>query len=153
MATITMGLASTLVTATKTWTETEASMQDILNWGKDAFNAYIQATFNPSNNPTFVPTNQQIAAAIAHNWMTGVETAVQQHKTTPAVVAAADGVVMKFELSEQMVTVIAQVLQKAPYEMVAPILAELQRQINEQQNPAPPKNDPAVASLRKRQEN
>ena len=41
---------------------------------------------------------------------------------------------LKFELSEQTVAIIGAALQKAPYEVVAPVIAELQKQINEQQN-------------------
>lgn len=40
---------------------------------------------------------------------------------------------LKFELSEQMVNIIGAALQKAPYEVVAPVIAELQKQINAQQ--------------------
>ena len=48
---------------------------------------------------------------------------------------------LTFELSEQMAVTIGQILGKAPYEVVAPILAEMQKQIDAQKNPAvePPK--------------
>lgn len=39
---------------------------------------------------------------------------------------------LKFELSEQMVAVIGAALGKAPYDAVATVIAELQRQINAQ---------------------
>ncbi len=42
---------------------------------------------------------------------------------------------LKFELSEQTVATIGQILGKAPYEVVAPILAEMQKQIDAQKNP------------------
>lgn len=41
----------------------------------------------------------------------------------------------KFELTEQHVAIIGVALGKAPYETVAPVIAELQRQINEQKQP------------------
>src|SRR5512139_1958585 len=44
------------------------------------------------------------------------------------------GATMKFELSEQHVAIIGAALGKAPYDQVAPVIAELQKQINEQQN-------------------
>lgn len=39
---------------------------------------------------------------------------------------------IKLELSEQMMAVIAEALQSAPYRMSAPVLNELQRQIDKQ---------------------
>lgn len=49
---------------------------------------------------------------------------------------------LKFELSEQMVQVIGQLLDNAPHKIARPIIDELQRQVNEQQ--APPPNSAAV---------
>ena len=85
MATITMSMASTPLNATKTWTGTDADMQAILDWGVVTFNSWIQAQFNPSGTPGFVPTNAQIGAAIAASWMAGVKDAVRNFKTAPAV--------------------------------------------------------------------
>lgn len=45
---------------------------------------------------------------------------------------------LKFELSEQHVNVIGAALGKAPYEIAAPVIAELQKQVNAQQQPAGP---------------
>lgn len=42
---------------------------------------------------------------------------------------------LKLELSEQHVTIIGQALGNAPYNVAAPVLAEIQKQINEQQKP------------------
>ena len=42
---------------------------------------------------------------------------------------------LKFELSEQMVSVIGEALSGAPYKIAAPVIAELQKQINAQQKP------------------
>lgn len=42
---------------------------------------------------------------------------------------------MKFELSEQMVAIIGKALGAMPYEMSAPVIAELQKQIDAQQKP------------------
>lgn len=39
---------------------------------------------------------------------------------------------LKFELSPQMLSVISQALGNAPYSVAAPVVAELQRQINAQ---------------------
>lgn len=39
----------------------------------------------------------------------------------------------RFELSPQMISVISQALGNAPYSVAAPVVTELQRQINEQQ--------------------
>ena len=44
---------------------------------------------------------------------------------------------MTFELNEQMVAVIGKALGAQPYELVAPVIAELQKQINAQQKPPP----------------
>ncbi len=85
MATITMGMTSTPLTATKTWTGSDADMQAILDWAVVAFNPWIQAQFNPTKNPAFVPTNAQIGAAIANSWMQGVKDAVQRFKTQPPI--------------------------------------------------------------------
>lgn len=41
---------------------------------------------------------------------------------------------MKFELNDQHIQVIAQALGNAPYNASAPVITELQKQINEQQN-------------------
>jgi hypothetical protein len=49
--------------------------------------------------------------------------------------ASAQEKTYKFELSEKAVQAIAGALAKAPYEVAAPVLAELQKQINEQQKP------------------
>lgn len=43
---------------------------------------------------------------------------------------------IKLELSEQHIAIIGQALGNAPYNVAAPVVAELQRQINEQQKPA-----------------
>lgn len=48
---------------------------------------------------------------------------------------------LTFKLTPQMVEVIGKALGVQPYDTVAPVVAELQRQINEQQQaqmPAPP---------------
>jgi hypothetical protein len=45
---------------------------------------------------------------------------------------------LKFELSEQHVNVIAQALGNAPYSVAAPVIAELQNQINAQRQQAAP---------------
>lgn len=47
---------------------------------------------------------------------------------------------LKFEFSEQMVAVIGQLLGKAPYELAAPILSEMQKQIDAQQKGPKPLN-------------
>lgn len=39
---------------------------------------------------------------------------------------------LKFELSDQHVAIIGAALAKAPYETVAPVIAELQKQIDAQ---------------------
>lgn len=39
---------------------------------------------------------------------------------------------IKLELSEQHIAVIGQALGQAPYNVAAPVIAELQKQINEQ---------------------
>lgn len=41
---------------------------------------------------------------------------------------------LKFELSPQILSVISQALGNTPYSVAAPVVAELQRQINEQEN-------------------
>jgi hypothetical protein len=71
-------------------TYSDADFQRTLNWGKVAFNTWIQATYNPPtgsppvSNPNFQPTNTQIWAAIVHNWVAGITQAEQQFSTTPA---------------------------------------------------------------------
>lgn len=40
---------------------------------------------------------------------------------------------LKFEISTQMAAIIGNALAKQPYEVVAPVLTELQRQIDAQQ--------------------
>lgn len=40
--------------------------------------------------------------------------------------------IFKFELSEQMLAVISQALGNAPYSQAAPVVAEMQRQVDEQ---------------------
>ena len=52
---------------------------------------------------------------------------------------------LKFEISEQMVMTIGQILGKAPYEAVAPILTEMQKQIDEQKRPAAQSVEPIEA--------
>ncbi len=47
---------------------------------------------------------------------------------------------LKFEFSEQMVAVMGQLIGKAPYEVAAPILQEIQRQIDAQQKGTKPLN-------------
>lgn len=49
---------------------------------------------------------------------------------------------MKFELEEKMVQVIALALGEIPYKIAAPVINELQRQIDAQQS-KPPENKPA----------
>ncbi len=44
---------------------------------------------------------------------------------------------LKFELSEQMVAVISNALANGPYGQVAPVVAEMQKQINEQKAEKP----------------
>lgn len=44
---------------------------------------------------------------------------------------------IKLELSQQMIQVIADALGNSPYRVAAPVLNEMQKQINEQQAPAP----------------
>jgi hypothetical protein len=45
---------------------------------------------------------------------------------------------MKLELSEQYVAIIGEALSNAPYKIVAPVIAEIQKQIDEQRNPPTP---------------
>lgn len=40
---------------------------------------------------------------------------------------------IKLELTEQMINIIGKALGSQPYELVAPVITELQKQINEQQ--------------------
>ncbi len=42
---------------------------------------------------------------------------------------------LKLELSEQMIAVIGQALGQAPYNVAAPVVAEIQKQINAQKAP------------------
>ncbi len=42
---------------------------------------------------------------------------------------------LKFELSEQMVAVISNALANGPYAQVAPVVAEMNKQITEQRKP------------------
>jgi hypothetical protein len=44
---------------------------------------------------------------------------------------------LKFELSDQMVAIIGAALGKQPYDMVAEVITELQKQINAQTQTAP----------------
>lgn len=44
---------------------------------------------------------------------------------------------LKFELSEQQLEVISRALANAPYGQVAPVIAELQKQYNAQQQQKP----------------
>lgn len=46
------------------------------------------------------------------------------------------GDMIRLDLSSEMVMAMAQVLRAGPYNIVAPILVEIQKQVNEQQ-PAP----------------
>lgn len=41
----------------------------------------------------------------------------------------------KIELTEQQVAIIGQILGKAPYEVAAPLIGDIQRQIDSQQKP------------------
>ena len=43
---------------------------------------------------------------------------------------------LKFELSEQHIQIIGAALGAQPYDAAAPVIAELQKQINAQQQPA-----------------
>ena len=45
---------------------------------------------------------------------------------------------LKLELSEQMVAIIGEALSAQPYKIVAPVLNELQKQIDAQKAPADP---------------
>jgi hypothetical protein len=47
--------------------------------------------------------------------------------------ASAQEKIFKFEISEKNLAVIAQALGKASYEQAAPVIADLQKQISEQQ--------------------
>lgn len=49
---------------------------------------------------------------------------------------------MNFVLSEQMVLVIGEALANSPYKISAPVIAELQKQINAQQQKPDPKPEP-----------
>lgn len=50
---------------------------------------------------------------------------------------------LKFELSEQHVAIIGAALGKAPYDTVAPVIAELQKQINAQKTAQEPVKEAA----------
>jgi hypothetical protein len=61
---------------------------------------------------------------------------------------------LTFQFTEQMTSEIGKVLQRGPYRKVAPILAEIQRQIEAQQKPAeqklrqrPGERPPSVEAL------
>ena len=42
---------------------------------------------------------------------------------------------LKFELTEKMVEIIGNALGVQPYNVVAPVIVEMQKQVNEQQKP------------------
>jgi hypothetical protein len=85
MATITLSIASTPVTVSKTYNGADADVQNILDWAAANYATWIAAQFNPSNASGFVPTNAEIAAAIAYDFISHITVAVQAFKTTPPV--------------------------------------------------------------------
>jgi hypothetical protein len=54
-------------------------------------------------------------------------------------------IMLRFEFTEQMAQQIAEIIQGAPYRVAAPILQEMQKQINAQQAPPPSGNGKEVA--------
>lgn len=53
---------------------------------------------------------------------------------------------LKFELSNEMVAIIGKALGAQPYDLAAPVLAELQKQITAQQQSATPEK-PALKAV------
>jgi hypothetical protein len=87
MASITMGMNMTGLTVSKTYNSTDQDLTNMLAWGKVAFDPWIQAQFNPNNNPNFSASNPQIAAAIANSWLTGAADAEKKFRQDGSVAA------------------------------------------------------------------
>lgn len=86
MGTISVNVTSGPVTGGKNFTISDAHMQNLLDWAKVAYNPYIQATYNPTNDPSFIPSNGQIMDGWVMSWINGSKDAVQRFETPAAVV-------------------------------------------------------------------
>ena len=78
MATITFAMASTVLTAQKVFTSSDADMQSLLDWGKVAYADQINKMFNTPPVEGFNPTNQMIGSAIATATMNAWKDAEQK---------------------------------------------------------------------------
>ncbi len=83
MATVAFQMTSTPLTGTKSFTGTDADMQALLDWAAVAYSDIIQAQFNPSGNPAFVPTNAQKGVALATGTVRAWKAAVQNFQQQP----------------------------------------------------------------------
>lgn len=84
MATLSFQITSAPLTGTITYTGTDADMQAILDWAAVAYNDLIQARFNPTNAPGFVPTNAQIGRGLGDGTVRAWKDAIQRHQQQPA---------------------------------------------------------------------
>lgn len=74
-------------TKTVNYTMSDTDLQAILDWAKVQSDACIQLNYNTPPVGGFVPNNVQIVQCWLHGLIyTGTKTAVQQFKTSPAVV-------------------------------------------------------------------
>src|SRR5512139_40594 len=80
MASIAFQMTSTPLTGSKSFTGTDADMQALLDWAKVAYDSIIDELFNPTNSPTFVPTNAQIGVALSTGTIRAWKDAVKKFK-------------------------------------------------------------------------
>lgn len=82
MATLTISLSgSSVVNGSKSYTVSDADIQNVIDWAKDAF-----ATPSTPQNPSPPLTNAQALLAWVNSWIQGTKDAVRRFKTIPAVV-------------------------------------------------------------------
>lgn len=92
MATLTISLSgSAVVNGSKSYTLTDGDIQALIDWAKNLYDPYLQATYNRNADGTvkdinYVATNQQALLAWVQSWANGTRDAVQRFKTAAPVV-------------------------------------------------------------------
>lgn len=94
MATFTFSMNSTPLTGSKVFTGSDSDMQDLLDWAKIAYNAIIQQLYNPTDSPSFTPTNAQIGVALATATVSAWKDAVRKFKKDADISAVPEPVSM-----------------------------------------------------------
>jgi hypothetical protein len=87
MATLAVNFSGSGIAAanvSKNYTINDTDTQAIIDWSKIAFASEIQSTYNPSGNPSFVATNDQIMLIWIQSWINGTIDGVQRNQAVPA---------------------------------------------------------------------